>query len=71
MMKKFCTKTGLDQASLRFCFDGRRLKDDETPRMVGALINPVTIQVELEEGDIVEVYQEQSGGGLGGVWGCV
>ena len=53
IMKEFCAKTRLDMAGLRFCFDGRRLREDDTPAMV-----------ELEEGDVIEVFQEQTGGGV-------
>ena len=51
VMKKFCQETNLDKQSIRFCFDGRRLKEEDTAKIV-----------EMEEGDIIEVYQEQSGG---------
>ena len=51
VMKKFCRETKLDKSSLRFCFDGRRLKEEDTAKIV-----------EMEEGDIIEVYQEHSGG---------
>ena len=51
VMKKFCKEINLDKGSLRFCFDGRRLKEEDTAKIV-----------EMEEGDIIEVYQEQSGG---------
>ena len=35
----------------RFLFDGRRINDDETPK-----------QLEMEQDDVIEVYQEQTGG---------
>ena len=38
--------------NLRFLFDGRRIADDETP----------PARREQSEDDVVEVYQEQSGG---------
>lgn len=37
--------------SLRFLFDGRRINDTDTPK-----------QLEMENDDVIEVYQEQSGG---------
>lgn len=37
--------------SLRFLFDGRRINDADTPK-----------QLEMEDDDVIEVYQEQSGG---------
>ena len=36
----------------RFLFDGRRINDDETPKAL-----------EMEQDDVIEVYQEQTGGG--------
>ena len=35
----------------RFLFDGRRINDDETPK-----------SLEMEQDDVIEVYQEQTGG---------
>ena len=37
----------------RFLFDGRRINDDETPKAL-----------EMEQDDVIEVYQEQTGGGF-------
>merc|ERR1712130_2719 len=37
----------------RFLFDGRRIDDDETPKAL-----------EMEQDDVIEVYQEQTGGRL-------
>ena len=37
--------------SFRFLFDGRRINDDETPKAL-----------EMEQDDVIEVYQEQTGG---------
>ena len=36
---------------IRFLFDGRRINDDETPKAL-----------EMEQDDVIEVYQEQTGG---------
>ncbi len=38
----------------RFLFDGRRINDDETPKAL-----------EMEQDDVIEVYQEQTGGDSG------
>ena len=35
----------------RFLFDGRRINDDENPKAL-----------EMEQDDVIEVYQEQTGG---------
>lgn len=42
---------GVPVTSLRFLFDGRRINDTDTPK-----------QLEMENDDVIEVYQEQSGG---------
>jgi hypothetical protein len=41
----------------RFLFDGRRINDDETPKAL-----------EMEQDDVIEVYQEQTGGNAEGRW---
>ena len=48
----FCLQ-GVPVSSLRFLFDGRRINDTDTPK-----------QLEMENDDVIEVYQEQSGGSL-------
>ena len=45
------SKVGVPVTSLRFLFDGRRINDDETPKAL-----------EMEQDDVIEVYQEQTGG---------
>lgn len=47
----FVCLQGVPVTSLRFLFDGRRINDDETPK-----------QLEMENDDVIEVYQEQTGG---------
>ncbi|CAG0893283.1 unnamed protein product [Darwinula stevensoni] len=42
---------GVPVTSLRFLFDGRRINDEETPK-----------QLDMENDDVIEVYQEQTGG---------
>ena len=37
--------------TLRFLFDGKRINDDDTPKAL-----------EMENDDVIEVYQEQTGG---------
>ena len=44
-------QVGVPVTSLRFLFDGRRINDDETPKAL-----------EMEQDDVIEVYQEQTGG---------
>lgn len=51
LKKSYSERVGVPVASLRFLFDGRRISDDETPK-----------QLEMENDDVIEVYQEQTGG---------
>ena len=46
-----CREANLDFASVRFACDGRRLQPTDSPR-----------SAEMEEGDVIEMYQEQTGG---------
>ncbi|CAB4061111.1 SUMO [Lepeophtheirus salmonis] len=52
LKKSYSERVGVPLSSLRFLFDGRRINDDETPKAL-----------EMEQDDVIEVYQEQSGGG--------
>ena len=54
LKKSYSERVGVPIASLRFLFDGRRINDDETPKAL-----------EMEQDDVIEVYQEQTGGGGG------
>merc|ERR1712109_208410 len=51
LKKSYSKRVGVPVSSLRFLFDGRRINDDETPK-----------QLEMEQDDVIEVYQEQTGG---------
>jgi len=51
LKKSYSERVGAPVSSLRFLFDGRRINDDETPK-----------QLEMENDDVIEVYQEQTGG---------
>lgn len=53
LKKSYSDRQGVPVNSLRFLFDGRRINDDETPKAL-----------EMEDGDCIEVYQEQVGGCL-------
>ncbi|KAK6729769.1 hypothetical protein RB195_006677 [Necator americanus] len=53
LKKSYADRTGVAVSSLRFLFDGRRINDDDTPKTL-----------EMEEDDVIEVYQEQLGGCL-------
>merc|ERR1712183_813515 len=52
LKKSYSERVGVPITSLRFLFDGRRINDDETPKAL-----------EMEQDDVIEVYQEQTGGG--------
>lgn len=51
LKKSYSERVGVPVSSLCFLFDGRRINDDETPK-----------QLEMEQDDVIEVYQEQTGG---------
>nr|CAD7446506.1 unnamed protein product [Timema bartmani]CAD7460442.1 unnamed protein product [Timema tahoe] len=51
LKKSYSERVGVPVTSLRFLFDGRRINDEETPK-----------QLEMENDDVIEVYQEQTGG---------
>ena len=48
---KYCQRQGVPMNSLRFLFEGQRIADNHTPKELG-----------MEEEDVIEVYQEQTGG---------
>ncbi|KAI1303046.1 Small ubiquitin-related modifier [Halotydeus destructor] len=51
LKKSYSERVGVPVTSLRFLFDGRRINDTDTPKTL-----------EMENDDVIEVYQEQSGG---------
>jgi small ubiquitin-related modifier len=51
LKKSYADRMGVPIGALRFLFDGRRLEDTETPA-----------GLEMENDDVIEVYQEQVGG---------
>lgn len=51
LKQAFCDRQGVALNSLRFLFDGQRINDDQTPK-----------DLEMEDDDVIEVYQEQTGG---------
>ena len=52
LKKSYSERVGVTITSLRFLFDGKRINDKETPK-----------SLEMEQEDVIEVYQEQIGGG--------
>ena len=52
LKKSYSERVGAPITSLTFLFDGKRINDEETPK-----------SLEMEQDDVIEVYQEQTGGG--------
>jgi small ubiquitin-related modifier len=51
MFKYAVFPQGIAMATMRFRFDGQPINETDTP-----------ISLEMEEGDTIEVYQQQTGG---------
>lgn len=51
LMTTYCDRTGLNIANVRFRFDGQPINETDSPH-----------QLEMEEGDTIEVFQQQTGG---------
>ena len=51
LKKSYAERVGVPVNTLRFLFDGRRINDEESPKAL-----------EMENDDVIEVYQEQTGG---------
>ncbi|NWV21927.1 SUMO3 protein, partial [Origma solitaria] len=52
LMKAYCCRQGLSMSQIRFLFDGQLIEETNTPA-----------QLEMEDKDMIEVYQQQTGGG--------
>jgi len=62
LKKSYSERQGVPITTLRFLFDGKRINDDDTPKAL-----------EMENDDVIEVYQEQTGGSASCwrvSWGC-
>lgn len=53
LKRSYCSKLGHQINELRFVFDGHRITDEDTPKNLGMLND-----------DVIEIYQERSGGGI-------
>lgn len=51
LKRSYCSKLGFQVDELRFVFDGHRITDEDTPKSLG-MIND----------DVIEIYQERTGG---------
>ena len=54
LMEAFCVRKGCRQSEIRFTFDGKRLAANQT-----------VAQMEMEDGDVIDVHNEMVGGGNG------
>lgn len=54
LMEAFCARKGCRQNEIRFTFDGKRLTANQT-----------VAQMEMEDGDVIDVHNEMVGGGTG------
>ena len=52
LMTAYAQRQGVNLKSVRFLFDGERVREDQTPKELG-----------LEDGDSIDVVMEQVGGG--------
>jgi len=52
LMSAYCAKAKLAQSTVRFRFDGQPISENDTPR-----------GLDMEDGDTIEVFQQQTGGG--------
>ena len=50
LMRAYCQRTGVSMRSVRFLFDGERIRDNATPR-----------DLAMEDGDVIDVMVEQVG----------
>ena len=51
MIENYCNKNGLHPKSVRFIFEGERIKESDTPELLG-----------MEDGDEIDAMVEQHGG---------
>jgi len=51
LMSTYCERAGLALQTIRFSFDGTRINESDTPK-----------GLDMEDGDTIEVFQQQSGG---------
>jgi ribosomal protein L21E len=77
LMNAFCDRQGKNISSVRFLFDGQRVTAQDNPDTVRWLPLPRfsgvdeticniianSIQLDMQDGDTLEVHQEQIGGG--------
>ena len=52
LMHAYCDRARLVASTVRFTFDGCRINDGDTPK-----------SMDMEDGDAIEVFMQQTGGG--------
>ncbi|EFE30307.1 uncharacterized protein ARB_02845 [Trichophyton benhamiae CBS 112371] len=75
LMDAFCERQGKQLSTVRFLFDGTRVRPDDSPETVStpagsaqlSLLNQkfdshIPLQLDMQDGDTLEVHQEQIGG---------
>lgn len=67
LMNAFCDRQGKDPRTVRFLFDGTRVTAQDTPDSVirsfaNSRLSANNYQLEMNDGDTLEVHQEQIGG---------
>jgi len=51
LMSAYCDRTSVKMEQMRFRFDGQAISENETPS-----------QLEMEDGDTIDVFHQQTGG---------
>lgn len=73
LMDAFCERQGKQLSTVRFLFDGTRVRPEDTPDSVSVdstaifehrslITRRITRQLDMADGDTLEVHQEQIGG---------
>lgn len=68
LMDAFCERSGQHPTSVRFLFDGQRVQQDDSPETVSlpeclpASRPLISTQLDMADGDTLEVHREQIGG---------
>ncbi|CAG8007860.1 unnamed protein product [Penicillium salamii] len=72
LMDAFCDRQGKQPSTVRFLFDGTRVRPEDSPDTVGSIVLFLFFTVEplktnfdkldMQDGDTLEVHQEQIGG---------
>lgn len=65
-MDAYCQRQSINPASIRFLYDGQRLKEDQNPGIV--CVKPARyltiLQLNMEDRDVIDAVIQQTGGYL-------